>query len=105
MSCSPTTTPAPDPTCTFSIAPARPQCALTLAGADAVDWEDIAAQDGVLYVGDIGDNAARRPEIVVYRLSEPGAAGDVEAERLVLHYADGPHDAEPCSSIRSNSGS
>jgi hypothetical protein len=67
---------------------------VTLAGADAVDWEDIAAQDGVLYVGDIGDNAAQRPEIVVYRLPEPGAAGEVEAERIVLHYADGPHDAE-----------
>ena len=67
---------------------------VTLAGADAVDWEDIAAQNGVLYVGDIGDNAAQRPEVVVYRLPEPGAAGEVEAERIVLHYADGPHDAE-----------
>ena len=94
MSCSPTTTPAPDPTCTFSIAPARRTRRVTLAGADAVDWEDIAAQNGVLYVGDIGDNAAQRPEIVVYRLPEPGAAGEVEAERIVLRYADGPHDAE-----------
>jgi hypothetical protein len=49
-----------------------------------VDWEDVAARDGTLYVGDIGDNSASRPSIAVYR----------GAERLDLRYPDGPRDAE-----------
>src|SRR5689334_16831328 len=46
-------------------------------GAQAVDWEDIAAGPGptqgqsYLYVGDIGDNPRQRDSIVVYRFPEP----------------------------------
>jgi hypothetical protein len=57
---------------------------LPLAGATNVDWEDIAARAGTLYVGDIGDNARSRPEIAVYR----------GTQRIALRYPDGPHDAE-----------
>ncbi|WP_028059040.1 hypothetical protein [Candidatus Solirubrobacter pratensis] len=56
-------------------------------GAVNVDWEDIAARGGTLYVADIGDNAATREEIAVYRI--PPAP-----ERIALRYPDGPHDAE-----------
>jgi hypothetical protein len=73
----------------------------TVAGAQAVDWEDIAAgpaADGrpLLYIGDIGDNASRRPLIEVYRVAEPraGAAATAPAARLRLRYPDGAHDAE-----------
>ena len=73
----------------------------TITGAQAVDWEDIAvgpAPDGrpLLYVGDIGDNASRRPSIDVYRVTEPrvGAAATAPAARLQLRYPDGAHDAE-----------
>jgi hypothetical protein len=73
----------------------------TVTGAQAVDWEDIAAgpaPDGrpLLYVGDIGDNAARRPSVDVYRVAEPrvGAAATAPAARLRLRYPDGAHDAE-----------
>ncbi len=80
----------------------------TLAGADASDWEDIAVGPGAsrdaaeLYVGDIGDNARARADVVVYRLREPKvtrggapvAATVADVERLTLHYPDGPHDAE-----------
>jgi hypothetical protein len=78
----------------------------SLPGAGARDWEDMAlgpgAGDatGVLYLGDIGDNDARREDVVVYRADEPqvprGAAGGelAEVEALTLTYADGPHDAE-----------
>ena len=73
----------------------------TVTGAQAVDWEDIAvgpAPDGrpLLYVGDIGDNASRRPSIDVYRVTEPrvGAAATAPAARLQLRYPDGAHDAE-----------
>jgi hypothetical protein len=56
-------------------------------GAANVDWEDIAARGGTLYVADIGDNAATREEIAVHRI--PPAP-----ERIALRYPDGPHDAE-----------
>lgn len=83
-----------------------------VTGAEAFDWEDIAAGPGpragepYLYVGDIGDNIDHRSQIVVYRLPEPtvGAPGPVgtkssptateKADALRLRYPDGPHDAE-----------
>jgi hypothetical protein len=72
-----------------------------VAGAQAVDWEDIATGPGpnrsaLLYIGDIGDNAAARPTIDVYRVAEPkvGVAVTAPAARLTLRYPDGPHDAE-----------
>jgi hypothetical protein len=63
---------------------------LTVPGAENVDWEDIAARGDTLYVGDIGDNDAQRPNVTVYRVRQSGAP----AGRLDLRYADGPHDAE-----------
>lgn len=63
---------------------------LTVPGAENVDWEDIAARGDTLYVGDIGDNDAQRPNVTVYRVRESGAP----AGRLDLRYADGSHDAE-----------
>lgn len=80
---------------------------LTLAGVTANDFEDIAVGDGpvagtkYLYVGDIGDNAAARPEIVVHRMVEPTVAatgsttGTITGiETLRLRYPDGARDAE-----------
>ena len=52
---------------------------------------------GSLYLGDICDNAAGRPELTVYRVLEPDAGSDGEladVEALVLRYPDRPHDAE-----------
>jgi hypothetical protein len=72
-----------------------------VGGADAVDWEDIAADGDHLYVGDLGDNGRSRPGITVYRFAEPeldpsttGAMARVEADTLTFTYPDGPHDAE-----------
>jgi hypothetical protein len=77
-----------------------------LEGATAIDWEDIAIGPGpealtsYLYVGDIGDNAAVRPSIVVYRFPEPFVVGDgvahpqADVDALTFTYPDGPHDAE-----------
>jgi hypothetical protein len=77
---------------------------VALAGAENVDWEDIAlgpAPGGgdALYVADIGDNDARRRDVVVYRLPEPrvrggGPPATAPAVRLALRYPDGAHDAE-----------
>jgi hypothetical protein len=80
----------------------------TIKGVSERDWEDIAVGPGpdpnqsCLYIGDIGDNGGKRPEIVVYRVPEPEvnaaapfgqmALGPADAIRLV--YPDGPRDAE-----------
>jgi hypothetical protein len=72
-----------------------------VTGAQAFDWEDIAAGPDpagrpLLYVGDIGDNAAARSSIDVYRVLEPrvGDRATAPAARLSLRYPDGAHDAE-----------
>lgn len=74
---------------------------MTVAGAAALDWEDIAAAPGpdgepLLYVGDIGDNAGERASIDIYRVAEPavGPTATAPAARLTLRYPDGAHDAE-----------
>lgn len=50
------------------------------------------------YVGDIGDNAAQRDSITVYRLAEPALdpppADPVPADAWDYRYPDGPHNAE-----------
>lgn len=76
-----------------------------LAGAGAQDWEEIAIGRGpteglpYLYMGDIGDNARQRAEIVVYRVPEPAVSGSgtdtlTEVDALHLRYPDGAHNAE-----------
>jgi hypothetical protein len=84
-----------------------------VTGAEAWDWEDMAAGPGprpgepYLYLGDIGDNVDGRSEIFVYRIPEPAAtasgataptkaapAASAPAEALTLRFPDGPHNAE-----------
>jgi len=60
-----------------------------------VDWEDIAIRGRTLYVGDIGDNAAQREAVAIYRFAEPApGTSTVPADRIVLRYPDGARDAE-----------
>ena len=79
----------------------------TLAGATAVDWEDMAigpAPNGrsYLYLADIGDNAGRRRSVRVYRVSEPVVDANQSPVTQTLPlvtsydfvYDDGPRDAE-----------
>ena len=83
-----------------------------VTGAQARDWEDIAAGPGpqanqsYLYIGDIGDNNETRDEVIVYRVAEPtlniatqkqtkARPGSTSpAETIRLKYPDGKHDAE-----------
>ncbi len=69
---------------------------VTVTGVEAVDWEDMAsAPDGTLVIGDIGDNNARRDNVVIYRIPEPRRPDrSVPATAQTLRYYDGPHDAE-----------
>lgn len=65
---------------------------VAIAGATNIDWEDMAAESGNLYIGDIGDNSSKRDRISVYRVAE--AALTKPAIELGLTYPDGPHNAE-----------
>jgi hypothetical protein len=69
----------------------------TTYSTDAVvDVEAVArGRNGVVWVGDIGDNDAVRPNISVYRVGRVGP-GDttVSAQRYDLVYPGGPRDAE-----------
>lgn len=70
---------------------------LTLAGVEAVDWEDMATGPRHrIYVGDIGDDSSTRTTVSVYRFREPTSltTGRVRARRLSFSYADGAHDAQ-----------
>jgi len=70
---------------------------LSLSGAGAVDWEDIAAgPNNSLWIGDIGDNGRSRKYITVYRVTEPRylSSTSVSYKRYDLRYPDGAHDAE-----------
>ena len=68
--------------------------------AHAIDWEDIASfrwqGKPALLIGDIGDNAAQRPAITLYAVSDPGAKGRRASLlwQLNLRYPDGARDAE-----------
>lgn len=78
---------------------------INVQGAEAHDWEDMAiageGKNSWIYVGDIGDNAESRPNIVIYRFHEPKinlkhppAKLSVPSEQLTLTYPDGAHNAE-----------
>jgi hypothetical protein len=80
----------------------------TAPGVQATDWEDIArGPANSLWLGDIGDNDAKRDEIVVHRFDEPivGASTDgsgcpaapqqaLTPSSYRLRYEDGAHNAE-----------
>jgi hypothetical protein len=83
---------------------------VALAGATAVDWEDIAVgpcpAGSCVYIADTGRNTEVRREYAIYRTPEPdlprrrpGATAAATSttttyERFPFVYADGPHDAE-----------
>jgi len=73
---------------------------VTLAGVDPYDPEALAVSDGPrgpeLWLGDIGDNDAERPDVSVFRFPEPRRMRDqtVTATWYRFVYPDGPHDAE-----------
>lgn len=79
----------------------------TLHPAANVDWEDIArgpceqeSLESCLYIGDVGDNLARREEVVIYVVAEPDlpevpGEGRLEVRRTIrARYPEGPRDCE-----------
>ncbi|GAA4143587.1 hypothetical protein [Actinomadura keratinilytica] len=87
----------------FALGPdGRTRAVLTLAGAQARDWEAMALgrdERGrpAIYVGDIGDNMGGAwPYITVYRIPEPAElrSQTLRATAFRLKYEDGPRNAE-----------
>ena len=77
-----------------------------IVGAINRDWEAVAvgrcapAREGwCVFIGDVGDNALRRPLVTIYRVPEPvplaaGERGELRADVLVARYPDGAHNVE-----------
>ena len=81
-----------------------------LIGARNRDWEaaalgPCAGSDSIpscIYIGDVGDNDARRQYVTIYRIAEPDAKTTSQGEavpvpvlgRVNIRYADRPHDVE-----------
>lgn len=76
------------------------QARIRVTGARVGDWESVSVgpcpQGTCVYIGDIGDNYAKRREITIYRVPEPDTNATVtaSAESLGASYPDGPRDAE-----------
>lgn len=73
---------------------------VTLTGAELQDWEALTigpcGGGSCLYVGDIGDNDAKRTQVTIYRVPEPAkASGSAKVDGVFrATYPDGSHDAE-----------
>jgi hypothetical protein len=74
---------------------------ITLRGINPYDPEALSrGVDGhrkpALFLADIGDNAARRPNVSVFRVTEPTSLGrhTIRPTWFRFKYPDGPHDAE-----------
>ena len=78
---------------------------LTVAGAKARDWEDMASflvkRRGMLLMADVGDNAAKRDVYTLYAFYEPKLRGRRAVSRNVrlaktirFKYEDGSHNCE-----------
>jgi hypothetical protein len=84
----------------------RPLGRWRVPGVGNRDWEALSTgpcpSGTCFYIGDIGDNLERRPQVVLYRVGIPGFEvfrGGIDPAPLnldsaVVRYPDGPHDAE-----------
>lgn len=55
---------------------------LTIHGASNIDWEDIAVADGIIYIGDVGNNVNARRDLGVYVVNEPTIRATFSARAL-----------------------
>lgn len=74
-----------------------------IEGADSIDWEDLAwgecpgqSSSRCLFIGDFGDNTARRERVQIYVVEEPDIVAESApvASTIEYVYEDGPRDAE-----------
>ena len=74
---------------------------IALTGAKNIDWEDIAIDaEGMLYIGDVGDNSRKRKVLTVYAVGEPDPKSKPKSVAVKCKYrfrypaGDGPFDCE-----------
>lgn len=77
---------------------------VSVTGAEAVDWEDLAlartTAGPVLWIADTGGNLGERPTVQLYAVAVPAAgATEVEARRVDVTYPDGSHDVEALAAL------
>ena len=71
-----------------------------VTGASIRDWEALSVGPcpggSCLYVGDTGDDGAKRMQVTIYRVPEPRAEDNAtaQADAFVFAYPDKAHDAE-----------
>jgi hypothetical protein len=71
-----------------------------VTGAAVRDWEALSVGPcpggSCLYVGDVGDDGAKRMQVTIYRVPEPKAGDTIttQADAFVFAYPDKAHDAE-----------
>jgi len=82
---------------------------VTVSGAKARDWEDMAAftykRRSFLIIGDVGDNFSKRNSYTLYVLAEPMMRPDRKGQKLTARllqtleyvYTDGKHNCESIS--------
>jgi hypothetical protein len=64
---------------------------VTITNASHVDWEDIAADDTYIYIGDFGNNSGARTDLKIYRVPVSGyldESNEVAAEVISFSYPD-----------------
>ena len=78
----------------------KTRASFPVVGVTLHDWEDIAIDDaGHLFIGDIGNNDAKRDELAVYQIDEPdpttGNGSTVSPKRgWKLKFPNAPFDCE-----------
>lgn len=58
------------------------------------DVEGLAFRNGSLWIGDVGDRQSSRSRVQVLRVASPTPGASARAERYLLDYPDGAHEAQ-----------
>lgn len=65
---------------------------ITIAGAENIDWEDIAQDDTRIFIGDFGNNQGNRTDLKIYVTEKssfpPSGDGSVTATSINFSYGD-----------------
>lgn len=70
---------------------------VSVSGAHAVDWEDIARGGGALWIGDIGNNNYNRKDLAIIKIPEPTALVSrmvVSGQSFTFSFPDGAYNSE-----------
>jgi hypothetical protein len=67
-----------------------PSRTIYVANATNIDWEDLAADDDYIYIGDFGNNQGTRQNLRIYKISQADywANDTVTAQSINFSYAD-----------------